>query len=111
MRTTPPNRTQIHDRIQNASLSGQVSQEMRGYFRSRRISGALRWLSPRSLQEQAFGADEEDKNESFRTRLLAPIYNEYYTNKFLTSGLSGTSLIYREPSATRWREPFNGRHG
>ena len=37
-------------------------------FPKLRSSGALRCLSPRSVQEQALAAGEEDENESFGTR-------------------------------------------
>ena len=37
-------------------------------FPKLRSSGALRCLSPRSVQEQALAAGEEDENKSFGTR-------------------------------------------
>ena len=70
-----------------------------------RNSGALRWLSPRSMQEQALAASEKDENEGFGMRSFGTDTTLTIQTLFLTDGLWGTVLLYRERSATRWREP------
>ena len=58
------------------------------------------------LAGAAFAAGEQGENEKFERRFFRYRYDTCYRKRSLVGEKSGTSLFYRERSATWWLEPL-----